>query len=385
MTQENHGKIAIFFVLTLMSLSLHIQFPIFTPYAISLGATSILVSILLSTSSFANLVGHVISGPFIDRIGKKPFIVGPLFISAFLMMAYGLTHSIHILFILRLANSFILAFLMPSCFALLSAYAKTSRDQGKNMAINGILVTFANIVSPLIGGHLVEIIGYQSTYYIIGSLLFLTGIIAILFITEREMIVSVKNETQGIKNLLLNSSLVPVYLIAFALMYGQGTLVYEIPLLVVEKGLRESMVGMLFSFMGLGTFAISLFLIVHRFSALIRTIIGMLFISLCFYQIALPIFSLSMSWTLFGVGIGFGLLFPALTTLLTERVERSQHGTAFGLLSAVFSLGIMVSPLVSGLFRTKISPYFITFLVMVSAVILMGYKELRFRQLQSDQ
>lgn len=376
MTFNKEGKAAIFVVLFLMSLSLHIQFPIFTPYAATLGATSVFISILLSTSSLANMIGHVISGPFIDRIGKKPFIVIPLLGSSILMFAYGLTNSPTSLFVFRFINSFVLAFLMPAGFALLSSYAKSSREQGKNMAINGLLVTIANIIAPLIGGYLVEYAGYQKTYFLISVLLLISSIIALLFIQENMAIVAVNKDHLHLKNILLKKELFPIYLVAFALMYGQGTILYEIPLLVVEHGWSNALTGKLFSLMGIGTLAILMMFWLNMISSLIRTMMGMVIVGLCFYQLGMPIFPFSLDGTFLLLGVGFGMLFPAITTLVTETIDKTKHGTAFGILSAVFSLGMVISPLVAGFIRHYISSYFIAFLITMTSVLILGWNGL---------
>ncbi|UOQ92886.1 MFS transporter [Halobacillus shinanisalinarum] len=372
MDNTGQGKTAIYVVLFFMSLIMHIQFPIFTPYAVALGATTFFISILLSVSSLANLCGNLIAGPFIDKFGKKQFIVVPLFLSAFIMIAHGFVSNPESLLVLRLFNGFVLAFLTPACFALLSGYAKNSHQQGKNMAVNGLLITVANIVAPLIGGYLVEYADFRGTYLIIGTSLLFTAVTALLYIKEMQPIVLHKKGKGKKSGLLLDKQLLSVYFVGFALMYAQGTLIYELPFLVIEEGLSTSATGKLFSLMGIGTLIVVCMLWINRISAFIRTVFGMLVVGMCFYQMVIPVISLSLSQLLLLTGMGLGVLFPAITTLLTEKVEKDEHGTAFGILSAVFSLGIVASSLVAGAVREVISPYFIAFLVMIISVTCIG-------------
>lgn len=369
---ESQGKTAIFFVLFFMSLSLHIQFPIFTPYAVALGATSIFISIMMSSSSLTNLVGNVMAGPFIDRIGNKPFIVVPLFLSAFLMTAHALATNPQQLLYLRVINGFVLAFMSPACFSLLSAYAKNSRQQGKNMAINGVMITLANIIAPLIGGYLVDILDYRGTYYFIGLALLFTAIMGLIYIKEVDPIVVHKKETTSLSAVMSNRSLMPVYFIGFALMFGHGILIFELPFLTVEHGLKASETGVLFSMMGLGSLLALSFFWLNRFSPLIRTAVGMFTTALLYYQLTNSLLPMTLSVSLFLMGIAFGLIFPALTTLLTEKVGNSEYGSAFGVLSAVFSLAMILSSLTAGMVRSFMSPYFLAFLVtMLGAVYIV--------------
>lgn len=373
MREETQGKTAVFIVLFFMSLILHVQFPVFTPYAVALGATGVFVSIMLSASSLTNLVGHIAAGPYIDRIGKKPFIVIPLFLSALLMIGYALVHDRVQLFILRVINGFILAFISPACFALLSAYAKNSRQQGKNMAVNGLMVTAANILAPLIGGRLVEWFAYRGTYWCIGTSLFLTGLIALFYVREADPIVVHRKTPPTLLQTLGDRRTVPVYFIAFTLMYGHGTLFYELPFLTVERGLSAGETGTLFSMMGLGTLAsLSLFWL-NRFSAVLRTGIGLFFTGLLYYQLAAAVMAIDFKFTLFLMGIAFGLVFPALTTWLAEQTDQGRYGSAFGILSAVFSLGMITATLMSGMIRHTTSPYFPAFLVTMAGAVYLIY------------
>ncbi len=374
MDERRKGMAAIFTVLFLVSLSLHIQYPIFTPYAVALGATSFFVSIMMSVSSFANMCGNLIAGPLIDAFGKKKFIVVPLFLSGLLMMGHGIASNPDGLLVLRLFNGLVLAFMTPACFALLSGYAKNSHQQGKNMAFNGLLMTIAHIVSPTIGGYLVELVDYQGTYFIIGGCIFITAVIGVMSIREFEPITVYKKEQADSGGLRLDKHLLMIYFVAFALMYAQGTIGYELPFLVVEKGMSTSDAGKLFSYIGVGTLVIVCMTWINRISALIRTMFGMLVLAACFYQMVVPFAPLSLGQLLFVVGIGLGILFPAITTLITEKIDKSKHGTAFGILSAVFSLGIIASSLTAGAIRAFISPYFIAFIVVALAITIIGWQ-----------
>lgn len=377
MNKQNPGKRAIYIVLFLMSLSLNVQSPIFIPYAVGLGATSFFVSLMISGSSLTHLGGNIMAGPFIDRIGKKPFIVIPLFLSSFFMLGHALVQSAEQLLLLRIANGFALAFMAPACFALLSAYAKNNREQGKNMAVNGLMVAIAGIVAPFLGGQLVKVFNYTGTYLMISAAMLATAIIALFYIRDAEPIVVHRKVKNTLGATLTNQSLLPVYLIGFALMYGHGTLIYELPFLTVEHGLSPADTGKLFSLMGIGTLIALSMLWLNRFSALIRTAVSMVLTAFLYYQMATSFLPLGLGLVLFGIGVSFGLIFPALTTLLTDKINADQHGSAFGILSAVLSFGMIVSSLTAGLVRASLSPYYLAFLVTMAGAVFVVYDYLK--------
>lgn len=365
------GKRSVFVVFFLMTLSLHIQFPVFAPFAAALGATSLFISLLMSSSSFAHLCGHLLAGPLIDRIGKKPFIVLPLFLSSLLLASYGWVRTADALLFLKIANGFVLAFLTPACLALLSCYAVNSREQGRNIAINGIFVTLANMIAPLIGGRLVHIAGYQGTYFFIGAAMFISALVGLLFIREEQMAVARRQERIQVVKLLIDSDLMVVYFAAFCLMFAQGTLFYEMPLQMLAGGHSERSIGELFSFFSLGSLIILSMLFINRLSPASRTLGGMLFLGFCFYRMTFS----GEEWgtaLMLMTGMGFGLLMPAAMTLVSERIERSKHGTVYGILSAFFSLGSVAGPLLAGLVRPVLSPFFIAFLLIMLSVLAVG-------------
>ncbi|MDP8921464.1 MAG: MFS transporter, partial [Chloroflexota bacterium] len=56
------------------------------------------------------------------------------------------------------------------------------------------------------------------------------------------------------------------------------------------------------------------------------------------------------------VGLGFGLLFPAATALVADAGAPSRRGAAFGIFYAVYSLGVILGALASGLLSELLDP-----------------------------
>ncbi|WKB35199.1 MFS transporter [Terrilactibacillus sp. S3-3] len=159
----------------------------------------------------------------------------------------------------------------------MSCYAMNSREQGRNIAINGIFVTLANMIAPLIGGRLVHFAGYQGTYFFIGAAMFFSTLVALLFIREENMVVSRSEERIQLFKMLIDGDLIVVYFAAFCLMFAEGTLFYEMPLQMLARGYSERSIGELFSFFSLGSLFVLSLLFINRLSPASRTLAGMLF------------------------------------------------------------------------------------------------------------
>lgn len=379
MRQTTIDKMHIFLVMFFMSLVMSIQAPIFAPYAAKLGASSVLIGIMLSLASFTNLTGNLIAGPLVDRFGKKIFITLPIFVSGILFITHALATSSTSLLVLRALNGFSLAFLIPAALALLSGYAKNSHQQGKNMAINGILGTIASIVAPIVGGLLGTAIGYANTYYVIGTSLLLIGMYTTYFLNEKENTIVVQKHTKPLDfmQVIQNPHLKIVFLTGFALMYIHGVIIYEVPYLAVEQGLSTATTGLLFSFFGIGTFfSLSLFFI-NRFNPIKRLILGLF--GMCISLFAIFSGLVALPFLLFFLGFFFGIMMPAMATAITDAISSEGHGRAFGVMSAVYSVGMIASSFITGVVRDVVSPYFIAFLIGMLTLTLIGYARLQNR------
>ncbi|RKL66627.1 MFS transporter [Salipaludibacillus neizhouensis] len=372
MREVTQDKLNIFIVMFFISLIMRIQIPVFTPYAAAFGASSILIGVIISVTSLSNLTGNLIAGPLVDRFGKKLFITLPLFASGGLFIAHGLAGDSMDLLVLHGLNGFALAFLIPAAFTLLSGYAKNSREQGKNIAINGMLSTIASIIAPLLGGQMVVWIGYANTYFFIGTAMIFTATYSVVFLKDRQ-VTSVIKHKQGSEGggILSTPNLPIVYLIAFAVMYIHGVLIFEIPYLTVERGLSTFQTGQLFSYMAIGTFITLSFFFINRFSPFLRLMTGLFGMSMTLFALISDLLQLPV--LLFMMGVFFGLIMPAMATSITENAPKAVHGRAFGYMSAIFSLGIIVSSSVTGIIRDTVSPYFVAFLIGMIVLTISGY------------
>lgn len=377
MKESNIDQLHIFMTMFIISLIMSVQGPIFTPYAAMLGASSVMIGLMLSTSQLASLTGNLMVGPLVDRYGKRLFITLPLLFSGFLYIAHGFTLNATSLLVLRSVNSFVLAFLMPAALTFISGYAANSRQQGKNMAIIGILGMIANIIAPLVGGKLGTMIGYANTYFVIGIALLFIAVYTMIFLRDRQKLV-VKNKSSKpahLLHVLKSPQLQLVYLTGFAVMYIHGVIIYEIPYLTVERGISTMNTGQLFSFMAIGTLISLSFFFIHRFDPIKRMMVGLFLMCM-----SLAVFFnglLGLPFFLFFMGICFGLTMPAAATAVTGAVTKEEHGRAFGVMSAVYSLGMIVSSFVTAVIRQMVSPYFVAFLVGMFFLTIIGYLNFR--------
>ena len=353
---------------------LHAQYPILTPFAISIGAAPSFIGLMMGIYSITHLPGNWIAGFSVDRYGSRIFIVFSLMTAGIiLLLQSGVTNPWQLL-VLRSLSGFVLAFLSPACMALLARLASNPAEQGKLMAGNSLVHTLASVVSPAAGAFLVAKIGFDTAFFMLGLLLIVISLCALFFI--RDVPEAPKLPTQDTHPAIAPSGLptpVPlvIYLLPVAMACAQGILSFELPLLATSKDAMMT-TGLLFSVVSLGALITLSMLFLNRYSAYHRSLWGAFMLAIAYFALAvdvpLPVWNL-----LLVLGMAKGIIFPALSTLLIQLSGGTRYGRTFSLLSIAFSIGAFLGPMLAGQLREQVSPYLLAFIALMIAVTLLPF------------
>ncbi|WP_016696488.1 MFS transporter, partial [Rhodococcus rhodochrous] len=142
--------------------------------------------------------------------------------------------------------------------------------------------------------------------------------------------------------------------------------------------LSISVTGILFSLKGLGSMATLSQFWLARIAPEERTLVGLGLLSVMMYIFAIGL-DLSLYISMFLLGSCVGLLFPALSTILTVHAPRELYGSAFSIYSAVLSAGAILAPIVAGLIGNWNHSFFIVFFVTGGALVLGGFHRIVMR------
>jgi len=372
---------------------LHAQYPILTPFAVSLGAAPSFIGLMMGLYSITHLPGNLIAGYGVDRFGSRLFIVFSLLTAGGILLLQSLVASPWELLVLRSISGFVLAFLSPACSALLARIARDAVHQGKLMAGNGLVHTLASVVSPAAGALLVARIGFELSFLLLGWILIGTALCALVFLREApaghdepaEGAAVVKSGTAGTASEAGQDAAAGtdagggaslpwlVYVLPVAMACAQGILSFELPLMSTTKeGILTT--GLLFSVVSIGALLTLSMLFLHRFSAFLRTLWGALFLACAYFAIAAGT-PLPLAVLLLFLGMAKGIIFPALSSLLIELSGGRRYGRTFSILSIAFSVGAFIGPLLAGQLRSYVSPYFIAFLALMAAVCVLPFHQ----------
>ncbi|EJW15006.1 MFS transporter [Paenibacillus alvei] len=351
---------------------LHAQYPILTPFAISLGAAPSFIGLMMGMYSFTHLPGNVMAGYGVDRFGSRIFIVFSLIGAGIILMLQAHVVNPWQLLILRSISGFVLAFLSPACLSLLARMARDHVHQSKLMAGNGLVHTLASVVSPAAGAYLVSKIGFVMAFQALGIGLILVGAMAWLFIRDVQENSFSKTTTPSVPtSTIAPSPAIPwrFYFMPLAIACSQGILFFELPFMT--DALTSIMkTGVLFSAVSLGALLTLSMLFLNQYSAYMRTWIGSFSLALLFFVLAVH-WPVPLLVTLFLIGMTKGIILPALSAHLLLLSGGARYGRIFSILSIASSIGSFIGPMVAGQLRGHVSPYFIAFLVLMLAVTLL--------------
>ncbi|NMI04975.1 MFS transporter [Paenibacillus sp. SZ31] len=368
----------LYLFLFLAVFDLHAQYPILTPFAISLGAAPTFIGWMMGIYSLTHLPGNLIAGTQIDKHGSRRYIVFSLLGAGFILLLQAHVHTPWQLLALRSISGFVLAFLSPACLALLAQLSSDPVKQGKYMSGHGVVHTLASVVSPAAGAIIVGSMGFSSTFSGLGYLLILTGVIAFMtmprgIVKQHERVTEPAKPDVSPAN--VTSAFLPVSWRYFALPLviacAQGILFFELPL---RGGGHSSMMstGLLFSIISIGALFTLSMLFLNRYSPKLRLVAGVLLMSLCFFVMA-AIPQIPLSTVLFVLGMSKGIIFPAMATLFIRLSGGSKLGRIFSLQSIATSIGSFIGPITAGQLRVGLSPYFIAFVLLMIGMLLLPY------------
>jgi MFS family permease len=360
---------------------LHAQYPILTPFAISIGAAPSFIGLMMGMYSITHLPGNVLASYGVDRYGSRLFIVFSLLGAGVILLFQAYVTDPWQLLLLRSVSGFVLAFLSPACLSLLARLTNDITEQGKLMAGNGLVHTLASVVSPAAGAYLVAKIGFSTAFTILGWVLIGTAICALVFIKEingkLNRVPPPEANSIGTAASPAQSLPIPwlIYLLPVAFSCAQGILSFELPLLAKS---REAMMttGLLFSVVSIGALITLSMLFLNRLSAFQRTLWGALSLALIYFGMAADV-PLPLAVMLLFVGMAKGVILPALSTLLIELSGGTKYGRTFSVLSIAFSVGAFLGPMLAGQLRDQVSPYYIAFIALMLALALLPFYRFR--------
>lgn len=356
-------------------------------YAKHLGARPVVITLIISSFFFAQLITAPLWGRFSDRYGRRPALLIGLSISAVAFALFGFANSIALLFLFRLVQG-----AGGGTTGVVQAYVSDSVPPEERAQALGWITsaTSAGVALGALIGSLAAHLGPSGPGLVAAGLCTLNVISAWLWLPE-----SKRHDYEGhekhaprtpLRRSILQvlshptspvSSLIWIYttgMMAFMALNGVLALY-----LGETYGLTEKTSGYLYGYVGVVGIVMRAVLLgpaVRRFGEIGVTRLGSLSLVLGLATIPIPaMFDLARPAqlvllalaTLF-VPVGTALLFPATTALVSRRALRSETGQTMGVQQSFGSVARLFGPIGAGaLFEADIRYPF-----WAAAVLMLG-------------
>lgn len=329
--------------------SLYTYVPILPVYTQALGASMAMVGAVVSAYGITQLVLRIPIGLLADFLGRrKPFAVAGLLFSA--LGALGLAYSPNpwLLFSARALTGVAAATWVAFSVLFASYYSRERATRA--MGIIAFVNNSAIVSAGLVGGLIAQEWGWRAAF-LSGLALAMPGFIGLLFAPElprpkgsaffwREL------AKVGTTPLLLHVSLIGIltHFVSF------GTSLTFVPVYADGLGASKAELGLLatllFGFSTLGNLGVVF--VSQRWGVRHTIYLGSALVAVS--TLAIPfIHSMGMLYITQAVsGLGRGLVSPVLLALAIRAVPLSGQATAMGFYQALYSIGMLTGPLISG-------------------------------------
>ena len=330
--------------------------PLLVPIAVAAGDAGS-VALAASAYSLANFFGNLVLGALGDRVGR-------LRVGALGLLAMAATALLHLVVaspgavvLVRFLHGAVAGAVAPAALAVISA-GSPAGGQSQSFARVGLVIALASMLAPVLTGRLAGLLGIGTAVGILAGFLLLTGAVALLT-AQRPAAAPARQPAAGGEGFNLPLALYAA-LAAVALMVGQNILFYAFPLQTHRLGMGPAATGGLLSAFAVGAliaFVRPLSAAADRWGRRLPLLTGLVICATGQIGLAGATAPAWMAAGLLVYGLGFGLVFIAVSTLAADAAGRARRGAAFGILGAAFSAGAVAGPLLATAFSRLAQPF----------------------------
>ncbi len=359
--------------------------PLLPFYAANMGATGVVVGLLVSTFSVAQLVSAPTWGRISDHFGRRPAVISGLLISAVAYIVFGLAGTIWVLLLSRIVQG-----VGGGTVGVLQAYvADTSHpdDRAKGLGWLSAATSAGAVIGPAFGSWFVEWWGHSGPGFAGAAFCILNSLFAWKYLRESAgmrttaehnvLTASLGAEESALGRVLTHPGepaprLIWIYSVAIGGFYGTAPL---LPLLFADRlGVTEKNVWLFITYfgaMGVLVRAGILGFAVKRLgeARLARLGLVLLAAGLGLIAVARTYLTTFIAITLMPLGTAF--LFPCITALLSRVVSSKERGLYLGVQQTYGGVSRVAFPALTGILMDRFgtgSPYAVA-AVLVAATL----------------
>jgi DHA1 family multidrug resistance protein-like MFS transporter len=338
--------------------------PTVAPHVRGLGASATGVGLAVGAYSATNLPANILGGILIDRIGRRRVTILGFLLAAVAVLGYSLATTVSGFIAIRATHGIAGGILVTAVFAVAGDRTRAGRA-GRSFGRFGALIGAAWVIGPAVAGAVRQTAGTDVVFQMIAVLLLVGAIITTLFIHDvvrdedddptsgDDAVGEELSRGRAMRELAARPPVRRALVATVAWMGAVGILAGFLPETAEALGAPASAVGGLFTAYAVMAGLLMLSPLSGRVDrdgadGMIATGLVLIAVALVVMIVAPDLTTLMLASALFGTG--YGLIFPAVTGVVSLAATTRTRGRAFGLFNAAFSVGLALgAPLAGGL------------------------------------
>ncbi len=370
-------------------------FPLESLYVQELGANVAQVGLFFTAASVAPLLFQLFGGWLSDSIGRLQAIAIGSVCGATSYLFYLFAPSWIWLFPASVLTAMAVAFVSPS-FQAFVAEESTEENRGRVYGITSTMYMVVNVVGPIIGGAVAQGLNFKTMYLLAGSLYATAAVIRVLMARHANRTKAQDGSSETKPSLAgFKRSLAAV----FGLLTAGGVVTW----IFISDGVRDvafSLTGRLMPLYLNNEIGLTLLQVGTLQS--ITAVVAMIFMSPAGWLadkkgervgIVGGFGLMSLGWLVFLrgglfehfvvsrmiIGVGWALINPAYSSLISKVVPLRLRGTAFGLFSTSLGLISLPAPWIGAQLWETVSPIFPFYVPVVAMVAMLPVMWFKFK------
>ncbi len=330
--------------------------PVLALFAESLGATPIMVGIVVAVSTLTGVFLKLPVGVMSDFLNRRRLMLCGVLAFALPPFLYPLISDLTTLAMLRLTHGLATAMFTPLALAMVAQMFASRR--GQVMGWYTAAAQGGGLLGPMLGGVLVYAVGFVPSFLIAGVIGVLS-LVLFVYIPHPEQPKATLNQSHrevleevrlGIREILKHRGILTTSLTEASKMMANGTLMAFLPLYGLLVGLNAAEIGMLFGVQALTS------LFAKPLMGRVSDQIGrqpLIIAGLCLCGITLiclPYFKTMLSLLVVSASFGFGeaVITSSSTALIADLAHHESLGAGMGMRGTIMDIGHASGPVIAG-------------------------------------
>ncbi len=321
---------------------------------VALGASASVIGAIIGAWSFASLAARPVSGPLIDRYGRRKVAMRLLAIDTLVVALYVPIHSIgwHI-YAVRALHGAIEGTARVALFALLYDLLPRGRE-GTAMATFSLCGMGPAAVAPYCGELLIHRFGFGGFFAAVIAVTAGSSLMVAMIPEDAQAPHSapgraaVPGNSKGYSQLFTDRALLPLWIVTVLFSLSISSRLSFVAPFAYQRGITQ--VGSYFAIYAI------LGMSVRVFSGPVMDRVGlerMLPPSMALLAAGIALIGATGHFGMLDLaaavgGIGHGYLYPALSAMVIARTEIGATGRSSGIYQSLYDVGSMVGPYVLG-------------------------------------